>query len=204
MGLIDGLIGRAKSAAAKWGGVTPAQMLPNENATQNAPTSEIGRRPNPEDQVKYAYRLMWVDPDLRQAILDIREMDRLDGRVRRIHSKIARDTVKGGLIMQQGQASDVLASEWDVFQRALQLNRVEKLKSDARGLIMEGNLPYQWVLDKGYNVVQGIRMPSETILAEHRCRRIVQGHPARLFAVRHHDRHRAGGFPIVAAMSCAF
>lgn len=163
MGLLDGLIVRAKSAAARWGGTT-ARLLPNENATSTTATSEIGRRPNPEDQVKYAYRLMWVDPDLRQAILDIREMDRLDGRVRRIHSKIARDTVKGGLIMQQGQASDVLASEWDVFQRALQLNRVEKLKSDARGLIMEGNLPYQWVLDQAYNVVQGIRMPSETIL----------------------------------------
>lgn len=164
MRMLDGLIGRAKIAAAKWGGGTPAQLLPNENARQNAPTSEIGRRPNPEDQLKYAYRLMWVDPDLRQAILDIRDMDRLDGRVKRIHSRIARDTVKGGLIMQQGQANETLSREWDVFQRNLQLNRIEKLKSDARGLVMEGNLPYQWVLDRNYNVVQGIRMPSETIL----------------------------------------
>lgn len=165
MGLLDGLIGRAKSAAAKWGAsVQVQQTLPNETAEKNAPTSEIGRRPTMESQLAYAYRVMYVDPDLRQAILDIREMDRLDGRVRRIHSRIARDTVKGGLIMQQGEASDRLAREWDAFSRRLQLNRVEKLKSDARGLVMEGNLPYQWVLDRDYNVVAGVRMPSETIL----------------------------------------
>jgi hypothetical protein len=164
MGLLDGLKARAKSAAARFAGVTPAQLLPNETAAKNAPTSEKGRRPNAEDQVKYLYRVMWVDPDLRQSILDIREMDRLDGRVKRIHSKIARDTVKGGLIMQQGEASAVLEREWDEFQRRLQLNRIEKLKSDARGLVMEGNLPIQWVLDREYNVVSGIRMPSETIL----------------------------------------
>jgi len=138
--------------------------LPQENAAQSGATSEIGRRPTPEDQIKYLYRLMWVDPDLRQAILDVREMDRLDGRVKRIHSRIARDTIKGGLIMQQAQSSDILSRQWDDFQRRLQLDRVEKLKSDARGLVMEGNLPIQWVLDSGFNVVSGVRMPSETIL----------------------------------------
>ncbi|OGT21499.1 MAG: hypothetical protein A2342_09500 [Gallionellales bacterium RIFOXYB12_FULL_54_9] len=164
MGILDGLIGRAKSAAAKFAAAPQAKLLPNENATHNATTSETGRRPNAEDQIKYAYRLMWVDPDLRQAILDIREMDRLDGRVKRIHSRIARDTVKGGLIMQQGQTNDILSREWNIFQRNLQLNRIEKLKSDARGLVMEGNLPYQWVLDREFNIVSGVRMPSETIL----------------------------------------
>jgi hypothetical protein len=164
MGLLDTLKARAKSAAVRWGGGVQTQLLPNENATRNAPTSEIGRRPTMEDQIKYAYRVMWVDPDLRQSILDVREMDKLDGRVKRIHSRIARDIVKGGLVMLQGEASDVLAREWDEFQRRLQLNRIEKIKSDARGLVMEGNLPYQWVLDREYNVVQGIRMPAETIL----------------------------------------
>ncbi|SEO63411.1 hypothetical protein [Nitrosovibrio sp. Nv6] len=138
--------------------------LPQETAAATSTTSEKGRRPTPEDQIKYLYRLMWVDPDLRQAILDVREMDRLDGRVKRIHSRIARDTIKGGLIMQQAQSSDTLARQWDDFQRRLQLNRVEKLKSDARGLVMEGNLPIQWVLDTEFNVVAGVRMPSETIL----------------------------------------
>jgi hypothetical protein len=141
-----------------------APALPQESAAQNANTSEIGYRPTPEARMDYLYRLMWVNPDLRQAILDIREMDRLDGRVRRIHSRIARDTVKGGLIMQQAAASESLASAWNDFQRRMQLDRAEKLKSDARGLVMEGNLPMQWVLDDQRNVVSGVRMPSETIM----------------------------------------
>jgi hypothetical protein len=141
-----------------------AKPLPQETASENTGSKEKGYRPTPEDRIKYLYRVMWVDPDLRQAILDIREMDRLDGRVRRIHSRIARDTVKGGLIMQQAAASESLATEWDEFQKRMQLDRVEKLKSDARGLVMEGNLPMQWVLDDQRNVVSGVRMPSETIM----------------------------------------
>lgn len=140
-----------------------APEIPNEKAAQVG-SSEMGRRPNPEDQVKYLYRMMWVDPDLRQSILDIREMDRSDGRVRRIHSRIARDVVKGGLVMQIAEGSEQLSSLWNDFQRRLQLNRVEKLKSDARGLVMEGNLPLQWVLDRENNVVAGVRMPAETIV----------------------------------------
>lgn len=138
--------------------------LPQETAASSSGSSERGDRTTPEDKLKYLYRLMWVDPDLRQAILDIREMDRLDGRVKRIHGRIARDTIKGGLVMQQSTASDTISSQWDEFQQRLQFNRVEKLKSDARGLVMEGNLPLQWVLDRDFNVVSGVRMPSETIL----------------------------------------
>lgn len=141
----------------------PAPVIPNENSRETE-SSEKGRRATPEDQVKYLYRMMWVDPDLRQSILDMREQDKLDGRVKRIHSRVARDVIKGGLVMQIAEGSEDLGKLWDEFQRRLQLNRVEKLKSDARGLVMEGNLPIQWVLDKEYNVVAGVRMPSETIL----------------------------------------
>lgn len=135
--------------------------LPNEPAPR---TTEKGVRPTPENALKYLYRTMWVDPDLRQAILDIREMDRKDGRVKRIHNRMARDAIKGGLIMQQAEDNPRLTTLWDDFQRRLQLNRAEKLKSDARGLIMEGNLPLQLVLDDARNVLNLIRMPSETIL----------------------------------------
>lgn len=163
MSLIDGLISRAKAARTAWKGAAP-QLLPNETADKGAGTSEIGRRPTMEAQLKYAYQKMWVDQDLRQTILDIREMDKLDGRVKRIHSKIARDMIRGGIVMLQGSASEVLAREWDAFQRRLQLNRKEKLKSDARGLVIEGNLPLQFVFDHGMNMTGAIRMPSETIM----------------------------------------
>ena len=39
----------------------------------------------------------------------------------------------------------------------------DKLKSDARGLVMEGNLPLQLVLNERQDVVAAIRMPSDTI-----------------------------------------
>lgn len=160
MGMIDRLKGMAKTAAVKWGG----GMLPNETASSKAETSESGRRTTPENQIKYAYRLMWVDPELRQAILDIRAMDKEDGRVKRIHSRVARDTIRGGLLFTQERPSAEMLREWNSFSRRLQLNRVEKLRSDARGLVMEGNLPLQWVLDRLGAVDSAIRMPSETII----------------------------------------
>lgn len=162
MGMIDSLISKAKGAVSGWRGGT--QPLPNESASTNARTSETGRRTTPENQLKYAYRLMYVDPELRQSILDIREMDKLDGRVKRIHSRVARDTIRGGLLFTQERPSEEMQREWKAFSRRLQLNRVEKLRSDARGLVMEGNLGIQWVLDQSQNVDSAIRMPSETIL----------------------------------------
>jgi len=127
-------------------------------------SSEQGARATPENQLKYLYRTMWVDPEVRQAILDVREMDRADGRVKRIHSRIARDVTRGGLILQQATENKRLQAMWQEYGRRLQLDRPEKLKSDARGLVMEGNLPLQWVLDGDFNVAACIRMPSETLL----------------------------------------
>jgi len=148
-------------------GLKQPAPLPNEQAALNngRRDTEIGGRATPENQVKYLYRVMWVDSAVRQAILDVREMDREDGRVKRIHARVARDVIKGGLIMQQAEDSTVLAREWQAFGRRLQLDRREKLRSDARGFVMEGNLPLQWVLDpKVMEIVAGVRMPSETIV----------------------------------------
>ncbi len=106
---------------------------------------------------------MWVDFELRQRILDVRRMDVIDGRVKLIHKRVARDTIKGGLVLQQTTSSPIIARLWADFERRMQLNRIEKLKSDARGLVMEGNLPLQWVLDDDNRVMAGVRLPSETI-----------------------------------------
>lgn len=141
-----------------------AAATPNGQASPAVRDTERGRRATPENSMKYLYRLMWVDPEVRQAILDVREMDRQDGRVKKIHSRIARDTVKGGLVFTQTAPKRSLVKEWEAYARRLQLHRVEKLKSDARGLVMEGNLPLQWVIDEALNVVAAVRMPSETIL----------------------------------------
>ncbi len=128
-------------------------------------TSERGRRPTPEDQIKYIYRQMWVDPELRSAILELRQMDREDLRVKKIHRRTAAAVIKGGLKLKNPNQTTSVRKAWDRFERRLQLQQSPKLLSDARGLLMEGNLPMQWVLDhERRSVLQGVRMPAETIL----------------------------------------
>lgn len=157
-----GLIEQLRSKVAGW--VAPpasATTLPNETRPGE---TEVGRRTTPESALKYMYSVFWVDPAVRQAILDIREMDRLDGRVKRIHARVARDAVKGGLVFTQPKNSPRLRKLWDDYARRCQLDNPVKLKSDARGLVMEGNLPMQWVLDGAGRVCAGVRMPTDTLV----------------------------------------
>lgn len=138
----------------------PAPLLPGEVA---GASSERGMRANPEDALKYAYRRMWVDPDLRSAIMDIRRMDALDGRVKKIHQRTARAAAKGGVLLQMPTPHQRLGRMWEAYARRLHLYRREKLESDIRGLMMEGNLPMQWIVAGG-QVIGCARMPAETIV----------------------------------------
>jgi hypothetical protein len=156
MGIIDDIKGMARGVGAKARALWPGEPAGNER----------GSRATPEASMDYLYRLLWVDPNQRQAILDIRDMDKRDGRVKRIHARVARDVIKGGLVFSQTTPSKVLRREWEDYERRLQFNRPEKLRSDARGMVMEGAACLQWVLDDGANVVAGIRMPSETIVPQ--------------------------------------
>lgn len=136
--------------------------LPGEAA--HGITTESGSRQTPESRLRALYaELTTIDHEHRATVLDIRAMDRSDGRVKRIHNRTARDVVRGGLVLQQNNPSTRIEREWNAFVARLQLNRPDKLKSDARGLITEGNLAYQWVLDPEGNVIAGVRMPSETM-----------------------------------------
>jgi len=128
------------------------------------PAPELGMRATPENALKYLYRRMWADPDHRASVLDIRQMDIDDMRVKKIHRRTASAVIKGGLVLRNPGENRAVKQAWDRFQRRLGLHRHEKLHSDARGLMMEGNIPMQWVLDRPQRqVVQGVRMPSETI-----------------------------------------
>jgi len=159
MGIIADLLARLGRTRVPEG----ERPLPNEEPDRS---TEQGKRATPEDSLKYLYRTLWVDPDQRQTILDIRAMDLADGRVKRIHGRIARDVVRGGLVLTQAKANSALARLWEEYAGRLQLNRLEKLKSDARGLVMEGNLPLQWVLDGAQRVCAAVRMPAETIIPQ--------------------------------------
>ena len=112
------------------------------------------------------YASMWVDQERRALVAQMRLMDAQDGRVKTVHSRVARDVIKGGLVMQFDEkgSSQTLKDEWERFEHRIGLNRSEKLKSDARGLVMEGNLPLQLVLNEAQDVVSAIRMPSDTIV----------------------------------------
>ena len=158
---VIGLFGGAQSGA-----VTVTDSTPSEQSTgaQTQGDSEQGRRPTPENQTRAMYAYLTIDYALRATIHDIRAMDRRDGRVKRIHNRVARDVTRGGLVMQNNDPNSRISSEWKAFMTRLQLNKAEKLRSDARGLIMEGNLPLQWVIDPVLgSVVAGVRMPTETI-----------------------------------------
>lgn len=147
----------------KTGGRAFIDAFKTQGAT--AANDERGTRATPESQVKAMYRGLWVDGTLRAAILNVRTMDRLDGRVKRMHGKVAGDVVRGGLIMTQAKEDKTIKAEWDAFLTRLQLNRPAKLKSDARIFAMQGNLPIQWVLDEArQSVLAGVAMPAETLV----------------------------------------
>ncbi|MTI12104.1 hypothetical protein [Sansalvadorimonas verongulae] len=124
-----------------------------------------GRVATPENSIRHMYHKMHVDPDLRQSILHIRHMDKVDGRVKQIHKRMARDVTKGGLMLKwKGTRDQKIIKLWEEFFQRLQLNNRNKLLSDARGAAMEGNLPIQWVVNDNRHITGGVRMPSETIV----------------------------------------
>ena len=127
--------------------------------------TEIGLRPNEDNRLRHLYNQMLPDMELRSTILEIRRMDRLDPRVKKIHGRMTRTATKGGLKLEwTGRESPRIRRKWGDFASRLDLNRPSKLTSDARGLIMEGNLPMQWVVDEAGRVVAGLRMPTETLI----------------------------------------
>lgn len=130
------------------------------------PAGERGARVTANRALERMYRQFSISTEVREKILLLREMEARDGRVKRIHGKVCRDTIRGGLVMQflEPNSSETLRREWAEFVRRLHLDHAQKLRSDARGLVAEGNLPLQLVLDDSQRVVAAVRMPAETIV----------------------------------------
>lgn len=143
-----------------------ATMWANYFPAANRLAGEKGDRIASDRALERMYRTMWLDTERRNTIRMMRDMDARDGRVKRIHSRVARDAIRGGLVLQvkERHSSEMLKREWEGFKGRLQLDVGEKLKSDARGFAMEGNLPMQLVVDDAMRVVAAIRMPSDTIM----------------------------------------
>lgn len=148
-------------------GQLPAKAMAKALYSQGAlgaVTSERGLRTTPESSIRHLQQQFNVDFQLRAMILDVRMMDRVDPRVKKIHKRMGRDAVKSGLILKDEMSTKIQA-RFKSYIRRLNLNNRAKLESDARGLAMEGNLPMQWVLNEENAVIAGVRMPSETIIA---------------------------------------
>ena len=144
-----------------WGRKAPSENNEKITTTEN---KGKGWTSTPENALNYIYQKLMVDTSRRAAVLELRQMDKLDGRVKKIHKKMARDAVKGGLkIVWKGKEDKRVTNLFKEFVKRINLHRREKLESDARGLVMEGNLPLQVVIDSN-NISAAMRMPSETIV----------------------------------------
>lgn len=152
---------RRRNVSAKVGEVLDKEPIVPGDTTKNR--DERGSRPTPENQLKYIHSYLWCDPEHRAKVMDIRLMDRDDGRVKKIHGRMARTGTKGGLVLDTSSNNKRIINAWAEFERRVGLHKQSKLESDCRGLVMEGNLPYQWVLGPDSQITAGVRMPSETI-----------------------------------------
>lgn len=151
-----------KSLAAAGGDLMRAALAP----LYGRPANELGHRVPSDVALRRFYRQFAISTEVREKILLLREMEARDGRVKSIHGRLCRDTIRGGLVMQftETGSSETLKKQWQAFEHRLALNRVQKLRSDARGLVCEGNLPLQIVLDDSQRVAAAVRMPAETIV----------------------------------------
>ncbi|MBY0234566.1 MAG: hypothetical protein K2W93_06265 [Burkholderiaceae bacterium] len=150
------------TAKAAGGGLMRAALAP----LFDRPAGERGSRTPSDVALRRMYRQFSISTEVRDKILLLREMEAKDGRVKMIHNRLARDTIRGGLVMQflETGSSETLRREWMAFASRVHLTKVGKLRSDARGLVAEGNLPLQLVLDSEQRVAAAVRMPAETIV----------------------------------------
>lgn len=139
---------------------TPVQVEKKQPSTQKGSTVAA------ENAARRMYQDMQVDIDLKSTIMDIRRFDKIDGRVKKIHKRMARDCTKSGIrIKWNGKENARVNNIWNDLRDRLQWDKRQKLLSDARGCCMEGNLALQWVVQNGH-IVSSLRMPTETIIPQ--------------------------------------
>ena len=112
-------------------------------------------------------QLMGPPADFRAKVAAVGKMDREDGRVKRILSRVAGDATRGGfrLVMREGDDDLRLTGEAKSFIKSTGLNKRTRRKCHARSLLGSGELWLQWVLDEAGNISGCKLMPSETMKA---------------------------------------
>lgn len=152
---ISGMLGRHPSGDAV---VSPENDQTKENDTRGGTTVDSG------NYLRRMYDELFISPEYKSSVLNIRLMDKQDGRVKKIHRRMARDATKGGIRLQwKGAENKRIAKLFTQWQKRLGLDNAQKLQSDARGAVMEGQLALQWVINNRREVTLGLRMPGETM-----------------------------------------
>jgi hypothetical protein len=116
-----------------------------------------------ETQQQRVYNIFNVNPELRASIKQIRHMDRIDPRVKKIHSRTARAAVKGGIKLNIKEDDIRIKNLFDAFVKNTKLNNRQKLESDARALMIEGSLVLQ-LINQSNNIIALPRLPSDSIV----------------------------------------
>lgn len=145
---------------------TLASNKPAASAPQNMGKGST-RHPDRAHEINVLRQTMQPSFGLRQKIRAIRQWDANDTRIKKIHNRMARDCVRGGLVLDwHGPANEKINRLYKQFQNRLKLNEIAKLKSDARQFCVQGNLALQWVFDGTHKCISaGISMPVDTLVA---------------------------------------
>ena len=145
---------------------TTAATVTKDSDTSGVTTKD-GTTANQESYVRLLYDQLYISPEYKTSVLEVRLMDKTDPRVKRIHRRMARDATKNGIRLQwEGQENKRITKLFNEYKTRLGLNNAQKLHSDARGAVKEGALVLQWVVNDRRKVVSALRMPAETMFAD--------------------------------------
>lgn len=144
------------------------KMGTKASANTNQAMRPLGSTRNPSDAHLIDTMRLSMQPShsLREKIRAIRQWDKDDTRVKKIHNRMARDCVRGGVVLDwSGPDHEKINRLYDDFQTRLKLNDIAKLKSDARQFCVQGNLALQWVFDPVAKcVARCLSMPVDTLV----------------------------------------
>ena len=90
-----GILSKINSALGRHS--NSADTVSKSEEPQHKNNTRSGTTVNSENIAERIYNELYISPDYKLSVYNIREMDRVDPRVKRIHRKMARDATKNGI-----------------------------------------------------------------------------------------------------------
>lgn len=134
------------------------------SAALRGKTTESGTTYDGIPHARDPYLVFQVDHEYALVVEEVTRMDKEDGRVKELHSRIARDVTRGGISFttKDKDLPAKVREEANAFLNRCKFTR-ERLKGHARFLVRDGELPLQWVVDEKLNVIGCRRLPPKSI-----------------------------------------